>query len=773
MNKKSLLLAIGLSVGIGAKAQLIDVTSQYITNPGFEECKAVEITECKGYGSVVHGNGHCLMLESSVAHGYDYAEQGWQLEAQNTNANGGVVIYGNKVQYSKSGFEDVPAAGPTDNSGTKALCFCGNNNLVYKQPNSVTLPAGAYKLTVYVYPYNGAYSTAQPTTRVKDFTGFVDVNGNEYFSQNRTSNKEITLNSNSWNQDVIEFELTEATTGNFQVSYGIQYFLVIDDLKLEYQGGVITTALENVLTKANALNALLQDEGLTSAIATAQAFIENPTTQDDVAAQAEALYTAMSTALAATANVPMDITSVYVENPSFETGKVDPWTWGSSTGSVCEPVNEDSKPYIDGKNIVEFAQAGSNAVYQTIGHLPAGFYALDAKLNKKATMVLGSNETVCQGGTEALYLNVHPAVLNFAGGDLKIGIKGNTAYNVDKFRLVYGKDEASLLAFLLTEVKAVAQEILNKSEYANVTGEERTTLQNAIEGTDIEAINTAVNSFASAKDAYDRFVKIKIVAATYTSENYPYAKAETLEQIQTALAAEVATRAQAIELTTVLTDACINVVWENAYCEGVENTDYTERIIAANANGSAVNSAWTVNNVTIRTLTNGKAWLDRAGTRDKAVYGTAESYSSSNTDLVASMQQTVSDLPAGTYVLSVNMMAKKDLPVDIRVNNKKVATFVGKGTVTNDNWYMVVCSFEKEDENALTLRIEESAGLTYKEWYVEDFHLYRIGGGVDGIQTANAGILSSDNSVYDLQGRRVAQPVRGLYIMNGKKVVVK
>ena len=137
------------------------------------------------------------------------------------------------------------------------------------------------------------------------------------------------------------------------------------------------------------------------------------------------------------------------------------------------------------------------------------------------------------------------------------------------------------------------------------------------------------------------------------------------------------------------------------------------------------------------------------------------------------MQQTVSDLPAGTYVLSVNMMAKKDLPVDIRVNNKKVATFVGTGTVTNDNWCMVVCSFEKEDENALTLRIEESAGLTYKEWYVEDFHLYRIGGGVDGIQTANAGILSSDNGVYDLQGRRATQPVRGLYIMNGKKVVVK
>ena len=29
------------------------------------------------------------------------------------------------------------------------------------------------------------------------------------------------------------------------------------------------------------------------------------------------------------------------------------------------------------------------------------------------------------------------------------------------------------------------------------------------------------------------------------------------------------------------------------------------------------------------------------------------------------------------------------------------------------------------------------------------------------------------NSYYDLQGRRVAQPSKGLYIVNGKKVVVK
>ena len=31
----------------------------------------------------------------------------------------------------------------------------------------------------------------------------------------------------------------------------------------------------------------------------------------------------------------------------------------------------------------------------------------------------------------------------------------------------------------------------------------------------------------------------------------------------------------------------------------------------------------------------------------------------------------------------------------------------------------------------------------------------------------------SDENVYDLQGRRVEKPTKGLYIVNGKKIVIK
>ena len=42
-----------------------------------------------------------------------------------------------------------------------------------------------------------------------------------------------------------------------------------------------------------------------------------------------------------------------------------------------------------------------------------------------------------------------------------------------------------------------------------------------------------------------------------------------------------------------------------------------------------------------------------------------------------------------------------------------------------------------------------------------------------GVNAIDNGQLTMGNAVYDLQGRRVSRPTKGLYIMNGKKVVLK
>ena len=42
-----------------------------------------------------------------------------------------------------------------------------------------------------------------------------------------------------------------------------------------------------------------------------------------------------------------------------------------------------------------------------------------------------------------------------------------------------------------------------------------------------------------------------------------------------------------------------------------------------------------------------------------------------------------------------------------------------------------------------------------------------------GIKTVGSGVQNVENEYFDLQGRKVAQPTKGLYIVNGKKIIVK
>lgn len=50
---------------------------------------------------------------------------------------------------------------------------------------------------------------------------------------------------------------------------------------------------------------------------------------------------------------------------------------------------------------------------------------------------------------------------------------------------------------------------------------------------------------------------------------------------------------------------------------------------------------------------------------------------------------------------------------------------------------------------------------------------YPFGGDATGIEGLNVNDNDNVNEVYDLQGRRVVRPAKGIYIVNGKKIVVK
>ena len=768
MKKNYLLTMLALLLTIVTRAQMNDVTSQYIKNAGFEDCPSIEL----------NADGAAVLIANDKTP-IDYEESGWKMAGPAKNAQGkesssynaGVSTYPIKVKYSKwLNYLEGPESSSANASSTKALCFTGSVSALYKQAEEITLAAGTYKLTVNVWAYNGGTTNPSPTIDVRAVTGFVANDGTEYLT------KKDAFKSSAWDTDVITIELAAPTTGRFQVSYGSSYFVVIDDLKLEYEGGVITSALSNVVTKAKALNAELNDATLTSAIETAEAFIKEPTAQEDVTVQVEALYAAMSAALQATVK-PVNITAAYMENASFETGKLDPW---SGTATVSTPLTEGVN--INGKYLAEFTTNGSNNLLQNVEHLPAGYYYVDALMRKNARLILGTTETSCTGSTTEMYSRVYSNIAQLEPGTIAVGSKASASYWIDDFRLFYGTDEASLIDAIYADAKQNAQATLDNPAYAIITGAERTALQEAVSSTDgdklqlVKAMQQAAMTFIAALDNYTAFEKAKTGAAPYTKENYPYGSAEKLQLIETLKSTSPESGKEAAQLATQIDKACFDYYVSNAYCEGVERTDYTANILDANATETA--SHWAAQNVAIRTDKTG--WTNpKTNKTDKVVYGVTADYYRSGANTAAIMKQTLNGLPKGKYVISITMMGSTGSDLYVFFNRELVGTMTGIGTGSGGKygagWNDFVFEFEKADDSDMPLQLQSKYEANYKDWYVDNFRLYLLSDEGEDPTAVNTLQQRGTNArqYYDLQGRRVAQPTRGLYIVDGKKVIMK
>ncbi len=155
-----------------------------------------------------------------------------------------------------------------------------------------------------------------------------------------------------------------------------------------------------------------------------------------------------------------------------------------------------------------------------------------------------------------------------------------------------------------------------------------------------------------------------------------------------------------------------------------------------------------------------------------------------------SISQTLADAPAGDYELfaqgfyrvdEVEGQPTADLPVFFA--NDVTATFPEKtGEENNMNDASVSFSagdytiepikFTVTEAGNLTIgaRLEQSTNL----WCIFDnFVLYYYGPGVDTGISAMKAEQPKDNTIYNLQGQRVQNAQKGLYIKNGKKVVLK
>ena len=178
--------------------------------------------------------------------------------------------------------------------------------------------------------------------------------------------------------------------------------------------------------------------------------------------------------------------------------------------------------------------------------------------------------------------------------------------------------------------------------------------------------------------------------------------------------------------------------------------------------------------------------------------------------------QTVKGLPAGTYAFCANAFLRpgsKDKAASVAVNaqiyagnkNSKLAHItadaqtkkVGKGRevaysskYAPDDMQAASAYFAKgyyenkvtnevaSDNGSLKVGIKCSA-MNSGYWAIFDnFRLYFYGGKGTGEVTAIKDMRNAEkeimrNEIYDLQGRKVNNPSKGIYIVNGKKVVIK
>lgn len=300
-------------------------------------------------------------------------------------------------------------------------------------------------------------------------------------------------------------------------------------------------------------------------------------------------------------------------------------------------------------------------------------------------------------------------------------------------------NEASISLIAYNIALNDANTAINSTDYKNVTGSEKTELQELIDGdatldktnkTAIDAakssLETKTTAFTDAKDAYDAFVAAK---ATEYENNLPYASATKFAAIATAQAAADATSAaDATTKTNAIISAYRKYVESNALAEGV---DGAEAIVISDPNMDVTyNSethkfgAWQVigqTNGNIQLLS-GESFTDGDGKHD---YKYADIYKNDNN---AGIQQTV-NLEAGTYILTVTARAKNTAGAAFWVfagdKKQNIERIGSSGGVFDRGWNDCTLEFEVPEKSGVNIGVQSGNGKDLW-WSATRFRLMKI-----------------------------------------------
>ena len=409
----------------------------------------------------------------------------------------------------------------------------GGNFASYNQ-TTVALPAGVYTLT---YDVENVNSATQNLTYA-DYS-FVQVGDTKYYS----AETEWMKGQSSWTTHSIHVTLENPApltvsfgygTGSNNSSADVTPALYVSHVKLTWSDPLQAAkdALGAEIAKAQLCDA---KEGLASAIAAAQSVLDTATTQAELEQALADLQAADKDAVLRYENGLADAAATngmltgFVVNGTFDSN-TNGWTCTGGFQNQALASNQHGDftvPFFENWN----GSAKVNKMYQNINNIPNGTYKLKiaafvqdlADPNESQYVYANNDKTYLTTGDPTFY-EVWTVVTTNA---VEIGLEQTTAttqwMGIDNVTLTYygagdviAQAQAGAHKANWEEALANANAALANSDYANVTGSEKTALQTEVakaepttaQGYDdaTAALNTAISTFTTAKSSYDFYV---------------------------------------------------------------------------------------------------------------------------------------------------------------------------------------------------------------------------------------------------------------------------
>lgn len=458
----------------------------------------------------------------------------------------------------------------------------------------------------------------------------------------------------------------------------------------------------------------------------------------------------------------LDVTGLFLTNPSFETGDMTGWTNGGNSNDTGVKKNEGNytTTNCDGTYVYNTWWQGT-PLNQTVANLPAGSYVLSAVLassdgnsDGKVFLKVGDTKELFSFpvNTGGVGVRCELPFTQAAEGSATITVVGASAageyveaghwwYKADDFHLNYivekGVIPTAILTYLssaYTDAKTAAQNALDDEAYSIITGVERSNLVELL-ATEIEQTPKALNAaatvieeatltFTNAKADYQKLIDTKVFADV---DAYKYANESKKEAVESAKnVTDPTSAADAVSKAEAIMKVYRQYAESSAMLEGVEGAvDFTSSITNPKAE-SDIASPWSVvlgeGSGGSLGILGGEPWTDGDGNATHK-YFDGGNWGAQAWDVT--MKQDIK-LPKGKYQLTVKSRANSDMKSFVLFageDKTEMQHISSSGGVFNFGWNDASVEFTLDEWSTVTIGVQGVSEKQYQWMSFSDFRL--------------------------------------------------